>query len=62
MMIYGTCEMKQYRLTTTKMKKDELEELLLWFFNLHPFSEKILTHLPENLKKYFEEIPTNEKK
>lgn len=54
--------MKQYRLTTAKFKKDELEDLLFWFFNLHPFSEKILTTLPENLKKYFEEIPDNEKK
>ena len=61
MMIYGA-KMKQYRLTTTKLKKDELEDLLFWFFNLHPFSERILATLPENLKKYFEEIPDNEKK
>lgn len=42
-----------------KMKDDELKEFLDWFINIHPFSEKLYSSVPERLKKYFESYEKN---
>lgn len=53
--------MKQYKLNLEKAKASELHDILNWFLNLHPFSERLVETAPEHLKKFFEEKKNDEK-
>lgn len=49
--------MKNYRVVSADFvkNKEELAKFMLWFLNIHPFSEKLYLSVPDELKKYFEE-------
>jgi hypothetical protein len=54
-------DMRQYKLNLEKAKASELHDILNWFLNLHPFSERLVETAPEHLKKFFEEKKNDEK-
>ncbi|MEM4605968.1 MAG: hypothetical protein QW103_02970, partial [Candidatus Pacearchaeota archaeon] len=50
---------KKYKIVGLKKASNEdVKALLDWFLNIHPFTEKLYNSAPESVKKFFQEVET----